>query len=102
MRRATQEELLSHYAAREVRRYLQLDGFGISEPDDFMRPDADGHALTAGVADELRASGPDLKVRVQIHESTEPQEATAILAKLLDWLRRDGAALRADLLEGTL
>jgi hypothetical protein len=74
---------------REVRQLIQLDGFcwgPNAECDGLLHPDQDGDVLCAGLSDEIRASGEDLRVRVYIVPGTDPDVAVRVLHKLAYWI----------------
>ena len=69
---------------------MQLDGFHFDDGlgDDVLYPDSDSDCICAGQTTEIRASGPDLAVRVLIHDGTPPATAVRLLRKLADWYER--------------
>ena len=80
-------EKLSHYARRDPKCFLQLDGFHVTHGgDDVMRPDEDGDCLHASSTIELMHGA---AVRVLIPEDTDRKTAIRQLKKLAKWLKRN-------------
>jgi hypothetical protein len=83
---------LAHYAAREPKKFLQIDGFYLPEGgDDFLHPDKDGDYMHGTETVELMR-GTD--VRVLIPYETNAKVAARQLKKMAKWLKR-----RPDLME---
>jgi len=90
----TKEELLRKYAEKPVRRFLQLDGFSVwtgvvGEPPEPTELFPDGYDVFAGETYELRASGPELAVRVHIAEGADREQVLALLDNIRGWLEED-------------
>ena len=90
------ERLLEKYLKGHVRVFTQFDGYPkkyhdlLAEPDWLMSPDKDGDILTGNHrAHEIRKSGVELGVRVQISEPTTKEDAVRLLKKIIDWIERD-------------
>ena len=77
---------LAHYATRDPKRFLQMDGFQVKgDGDDIMRPDKDGDCLFSIGTTELMAGA---TVRVLIPEETDPKVAIRHLKKFTKWLKK--------------
>ncbi len=77
---------LAHYASREPKHFLQLDGHYMPRGgDDVMSPDDDGDAVTAGGTVELMYGA---TVRVLIPHDGDVMVAARQLKKLAKWLKR--------------
>ena len=77
-------EKLAHYASREPKHFLQLDGHHVPLGyDDLMRVDEDGDAVTAQGTVELMHGA---TVRILIPYGTDPRLAVRQLRKLAKWL----------------
>ena len=82
-----QEEFnLAEYSAKPLRLILQIDGWEVGKDslDTTLRPDEDGHCLTAGKHWEPKML--DIPVRVHILAGTSKKTATLLLKKALRWL----------------
>lgn len=78
---------LAHYAAREPKKFLQIDGFYLPEGgDDFLHPDKDGDYMHGSATVELM-HGTD--VRVLIPYETNAKVAARQLKKMAKWLNRN-------------
>ena len=78
---------LAHYASREPKHFLQLDGNYLPRGgDDMMRPDCDGDAFIADGTVELMHGA---TVRVLIPHDGNVLVAVRQLKKLAKWLKRD-------------
>ena len=78
---------LAHYASREPKYFLQLDGHYLPRGgDDEMRPDCDGDAVSASGTVELMYGA---TVRVLIPHDGDVLVAVRQLKKLAKWLKRD-------------
>ncbi len=78
---------LAHYASREPKHFLQLDGNYLPRGgDDEMRPDCDGDAVSAGGTVELMYGA---TVRVLIPHDGDVLVAVRQLKKLAKWLKRN-------------
>ena len=76
---------LAHYASREPKQFLQMDGHYMPRGgDDQMRPDGDGDAVTAFGTVELMYGA---TVRVLIPHDSDPIVAARQLKKLSKWLK---------------
>jgi hypothetical protein len=76
---------LAHYATREPKLFLQMDGHYMPRGgDDQMRPDGDGDAVTANGTFELMHGA---TVRVLIPGDSDPIVAARQLKKLAKWLK---------------
>jgi hypothetical protein len=77
------ELLLTHYAEREPKEFLQYDHFGVPHP-----PVDDGPGnLTAGYTIELMRGA---ACRVLVDPKTESEDAVTMLREIADWIERDG------------
>lgn len=91
MKVPTKAELLAKYAEpnRDVHTFCQIDGFFVPGSwDPIVSPDEDGDCIFYNQNHEIRASGSDLAVRVQIHQGTRPEDAKRILEKMLTIVER--------------
>ena len=80
-------EKLAHYALREPKRFLQLDGHYVPGGfDDVIPVDEDGDAVTAQGTVELMHGA---TVRILIPHGTSPSVAARQLKKLTKWLKRN-------------
>ena len=97
--RKTTGELLNHYAKREPKEFLQLDGWygGKWAGDSIVATDENGYSGTGRITVELMI-GAD--VRVLIDPSTPASEAIALLEQAVDWLKRDPNLFRTIKEEG--
>ena len=83
---------LAHYANREPKNFLQMDGFYMPEGGDSdMHPDKDGDVLEASSTVELMLGS---SVRVLIPYDTDLKAALRQMKKLTKWLKH-----RPDLIE---
>ena len=83
---------LAHYASREPKKFLQIDGFYLPEGgDDFLRPDKDGDCMHGTATIELMQG---TYVRVLIPYETNAKVAARQLKKMTKWLKK-----RPDLME---
>lgn len=84
---------LAHYASRDPKNFMQMDGRYIQKGsgDDYTRPDKDGDALNVESTIELMHGS---SVRVLIPYDTDVKVAVRQMKKLAKWLKR-----RPDLLE---
>ena len=84
--------LLRKYAEphRTPQDFVQLDGFYFDDgqADYVFQLDSDNDCIFAGQTTEIRASGPELAVRVLILDGTPPAIAVRLLRKLADWYER--------------
>jgi len=90
MMEKTTGELLNHYAKREPKEFLQIDGWygGKWVGDSVIATDKNGYSMTGGATVELMI-GAD--VRILIDPSTPASEAVVLLQKAIDWLNRGPA-----------
>lgn len=80
------QKKLKHYAERDPRRLLQIDGFpGCS--DDIMAPDAEGDSVLGSRTVELMDS--PFSTRILIDPATDPRVAARLLRKAAEWLDRE-------------
>ena len=78
---------LAHYASREPKHFLQLDGNYLPRGgDDEIRPDCDGDAVSAKGTVELMNGA---TVRVLIPHDGDVLVAVRQLKKLAKWLKRN-------------
>jgi hypothetical protein len=84
LHKKNREELLRHYASKEIHTYLQLDCFVGACDDAVTNPDKDEDALFASVVDELRSGGP--AIRIQVPEGTSKIDTIRAVRKLLVWI----------------
>ena len=81
----TKQELLDHYAAKPVQRFVQVDGFVDTKGDPVVTGDEDGDCLMTGVRHELmRSPGRGMPLRVLIHEDAELEDVRRLLTKILE------------------
>jgi len=80
-------EKLAHYALKEPKHFLQLDGHHVPGGlDDGMGVDEDGDTVTAqGTVELMRGA----TVRILISEGTNPKVAVRQLKKLTKWFKRN-------------
>ncbi len=91
MNKALFGEKLAHYAKREPKHFLQLDGFYLPHGgDDLMRPDDDGDAICAQGTVELMHGA---TVRILIPGDADPKVAARQLKKLAKWFKRKPSLL---------
>lgn len=88
----TKADLLKKYAEdrMSVHEFIQFDGWKDCKPDAVFRPDKDNDWICSGRTHEIRASPPDLAVRVFVHVGTTREETVRLLEKILRWVRNDG------------
>ena len=89
----TKDELLeeARHERKRAQMFTQYDAFvgrGGSK-DHVMRPDDDGDVMFSGSVCDLRACGPDLAVRVQVHYDASAGDVLRAVDKLRDWIERD-------------
>ena len=87
---------LKNYLEGHVRAFTQFDGYPkkyhdiLADPGWIMSPDKDGDIINGDTkAYEIRKSGVELAVRVQISEPTTKEDAVRLLKKIIDWIERD-------------
>ncbi len=89
----TRALLIQDAARKQVQMFVQYDGYvGLDPGLDYgpMDTDADGDAMTReNVRPELRMSGSDLAVRIQVHADAKASDVLRILDKLRDGVARD-------------
>ncbi len=91
-------ERLEHYATGDVHAFTQLDAFIDKAHNDPIYQGDEAHdVLYQTNTYELRHSGSDLAVRIQIHEGTSHKDAVRAVTKLLSWLESE-----PNMLEGVL
>lgn len=85
-------EKLAHYAAREPKHFLQLDGQYMPRGgDDEMRPDDEGDYVSAmGTVELMRGA----TVRVLIPHDADPIVAARQLKKLARWFKGNPSMLK--------
>ena len=82
-------ERVKHAITGDVHAFTQYDGFMLEHDGDcVMRPDKDGDCLMSGSTFDLRHSGSDLAVRVQIHKGTSHADAVRLMKKLTKWVEK--------------
>ena len=87
----TKRELLEDAEKKDVHRFLQIDGWEVGAGiGDMIPPDGDGICIMSEVVDDLRRSGADLKVRVQISKTATIDDVIAILKKMVGILKIRG------------
>jgi hypothetical protein len=84
---------LEHYAERDPKQFLQIDGF-IEGRDDLATPDEDGDSVLGGVTVELMHSS--FSTRILIDPATDPKVAARLLRKAAAWLDRKPELLSPD------
>jgi hypothetical protein len=85
MNQILHDEKLAHYATREPKHFLQLDGHYLPRNSgDGLHVDADGDALTSTATVELMQGA---TVRVLIPHDADPKAAVRQLKKLAKWLK---------------
>lgn len=78
-------EKIAHYARREPKYFLQLDGHYLPHGgDEYTRTDADGDAVTADATVELMHGS---TVRVLIPHDADPRVAARQLKKISKWFK---------------
>jgi len=83
-----QRFLLRSARRKPARRFWQADVFCGVE-DDVIRPDEDGDCLFFGERYDLRSSGEEIPVRVQIIHGTDKDTVLRQLDKIRAWLAED-------------
>ena len=79
-------EKLAHYASKEPKHFLQMDGYYDSEVyDELMHPDLEGDAFIAQGTVELMDGA---TVRILIPYHTDPTVAARQIKKMAKWLRK--------------
>jgi hypothetical protein len=81
----SKQSKLAHYERRQLQRFLQVDGFCRTRGDSVMAPDEDGDVVMLGMTQELMGTpGPNLPVRLLIHDNASPEDVRRLLIKMLD------------------
>ena len=90
----TREQLLTKYAKKQVRKFIQIDGW-VQGYDRINVPngDEDVTVLMSGVTYELRNTADPL--RVQIPEGADKETVLALLAKAQSWLANEWGSIGA-------
>ena len=79
-------EKLAHYASKEPKHFLQMDGYYVPEVyDELVYPDLEGDAFTAQGTVELMNGA---TVRILIPSNTDPTVAARQIKKMAKWLRK--------------
>jgi len=82
-------EKAKHAITGDVHAFTQYDGFMLEHDGDcVMHPDEDGDCLMSTSTFDLRHSGSDLAVRVQIHKGTSHADAVRLMKKLTKWVEK--------------
>lgn len=83
---------LAHYAKKDPKQFLQMDGFYLPNGgDDSMRPDDEGDCLHASTTVELMYGA---TVRVLIGPAADRMVAIRQLQKLATWLKKDADLMK--------
>lgn len=85
--RRNREELLAHYARRQVTEFVQYDGAADQKPDCAQTPDDDGDVVRMGRTTELMHGYP---VRVLVKPDTSPADAARLLRKMATTIEAGG------------
>jgi hypothetical protein len=76
-------EKLLHYATRDLKSFVQMDGFINAIEDSCIHPDEDGDALFTLKTQELMTGA--VNIRTLIIPGTNPQDVKRVLNKFADW-----------------